>query len=162
MQIKVTHSAFQKQQLAIIDAGLFRGPRLLLNGEAVAGRKGSYTVTNDAGDQVVIRLRRIFPDPAPRVTMDGVAVELARPLAWYQYLWSYMPAVLLFSGGAFGLVGNLLGGLVGVAATYLNLRIFRGHEVTILKYWASLLVTLGSFIVFALLITLFQATTGKL
>lgn len=161
MQIKITHSAFQQQHLAVGAAGLFSAPRLWLNGEVVAGQRGNYTVENDTGDKVLVRLKRVFPDPVPRVTLDGVAIEIARPLAWYTYIWAALPVLLLFSGGTFGMVGNLLGGMIGVTATYLNLRILRGEEVAILRYWASLLVTLGAYIFFAILITLIQALSAK-
>jgi hypothetical protein len=161
MQITITHPAFQQQQLSVAAAGLFSSPRLWLNGAVLAGQKGSYTVQNDAGDSVVVRLQRIYPDPVPRVTIDGVAIEIARPLAWYSYTWAALPVLLLFSGGTFGILGNLLGGMIGVTATYLNLRILRKDDIAILRYWASLLVTLGAYIAFAIVITLMQALTAK-
>ncbi len=161
MQIKIAHPAFQQQQLAVAAAGLLSAPCLFLNGKKIAGQKGNYTVQNDAGDSVVVRLQRIYPDPIPRVTIDGAAIEIARPLAWYSYAWAALPVLLLFSGGTFGIAGNLLGGVIGVTGTYLNLRILRKDDIAILRYWASLLVTLGAYIAFAIVITLVQALTAK-
>lgn len=161
MQIKIIHSSFQNQQLTVVAAGLFSGASLLLNGAKVVGQKGSYTVQNDAGEMVTVKLKRIFPEPIPRVTLDGAAISIGRKLAWYSYAWAAMPIALLFTGGAFGVAGNLLGGLIGVMATHLNLRILRKEEIAILRYWATLLVTLAAYIVFAILITLVQASTAK-
>lgn len=89
----------------------------------------------------------------------GAAIE--RTLSWYAHVWSALPVALLYTGGTFGLAGNLLGGLVGAAGAYLNLRIMRGKRGAVLRYFLAFLTTLGAFVVFAILITVYQAFTQK-
>lgn len=90
------------------------------------------------------------------------AVRAGRTLSWYDHVWSALPLMLLYTGGTFGLAGNLLGGLVGAAGAYLNLRIMRGPRGAALRYLLSFLVILGALVVFAILITLYQAFTHQL
>ncbi|HEU0187686.1 MAG TPA: hypothetical protein VFR06_07330 [Gallionellaceae bacterium] len=161
MQIRVIHPAFQQQHLVVHAARLVRAPRLQLNGEFVGGKKGCCQVINDAGNSVQVCLKWRFPDPVPRVTIDGAAVDIAHPLAWYVYAWCALPALLLYSGGIFGWSGNVLGGVIGLLGTYLNLRIMRSEEIALLRYWASLLATVGAYLGFALLITVLQAGSGQ-
>lgn len=161
MQIRVIHEAFQQQQLVVHAASLFRSPRLQLNDHMLAGKNGCYQVSNDAGQSMPVCLKWRFPDPVPSVTIDGAAVQIAHPLAWYVYAWCALPALLLYSGGTFGWQGNVLGGVVGLAGTYLNLRIMRSEEIALVRYWASLLATLGSYLAFAVLITVMQMGSSQ-
>ena len=85
----------------------------------------------------------------------------ARKLSWYDHVWSALPVALLYTGGTFGLPGNLLGGLVGAAGAFLNLGIMRSQRGPVRRYLLSFLVTIGAFVVFAILITLYQAFTQK-
>ena len=161
MQIRVMHADFQQQELVVHAAGLLRPPRLQLNGNFVSGRNGCYQASNDAGTSMQVCLKWRFPDPIPRVTIDGAAVEIAHPLAWYVYAWCALPALLLYSGGTFGWSGNVLGGVIGLLGTYLNLRIMRNEEIALVRYWASLLATVGAYLLFAVLITALQAGSGQ-
>lgn len=90
------------------------------------------------------------------------AVKPVRSLRWYDYLWSSLPIALLYTGGKFGVAGNVLGGLVGIGAVWLNLRILRGQRGVMLRYFLSLLLTAGAYVAFAILITLYQVYTHQL
>jgi len=61
------------------------------------------------------------------VVIGDETVLLARPLAWYEYVWVGLPVLLVFAGGA-------LGALVGVVATYTSARIFRSDRGAFAKY----------------------------
>lgn len=93
---------------------------------------------------------------------EVAAAQPRRALSWYDHVWAALPIVLLFTGGTFGVVGNLLGGLVGAAGAYLNMHILRGKRGAVLRYFLSFLATIGMFVVFAILITIYQAYTQKL
>lgn len=90
------------------------------------------------------------------------AVKPLRSLAWYAYLWAVMPLSLLIEGGKFGMAGYLLAGLVGLAMSYLNVRMMKEPRGAVIRYFMVLLSTIAAFVIFAILITLFQAKTGQL
>lgn len=101
------------------------------------------------------------PTGQNNANVDATGAAIERRLSWYDHVWSALPVALLYTGGTFGLAGNLLGGLVGAAGAYLNLRIMRGKRGAVLRYFLALLTTLGAFVVFAILITVYQAFTQK-
>ena len=93
--------------------------------------------------------------PRPKIKIGDEIVELASPLKWYEYVWIGIPIVLVFSGGA-------IGGLVGVVAAIASGKIFRGNNGSAAKYGLSALITLGSFIAFVVLATVFQLLVDAL
>lgn len=150
MEIPVNLPEFRSQRLSVEAAGLWRGPRLLLNGTPVEGKRGNYSVRNDAGVEVPVVIKAGFPDPIPKLLVGGAAFELARALVWHEYLWLGAPVVLIFSGGA-------LGGLFGGMALYLNARIFRGDRSTPAKYGLTGLVSFGAVLAFLIFVIVLQA-----
>jgi hypothetical protein len=134
MQLELQHPDFMKQQLIIETAGIFRGPRLLLNGVAAEKVKGGYRVTNDAGGDVLVRLRYNYFDPIPKVELNGAVETLADPLSWYEWVWIALPALLVPIGG---FTGALLGALAATA----NGRVFRGDNSTAWKWIYSAAIT---------------------
>lgn len=96
---------------------------------------------------------------------QGGAALLVRRMrlpGWYDYLWSCLPIALLYTGGKFGMAGYLLGALVGIGGVLLNLRILRGQRGVVLRHLLSLLATIGAYVVFAIVITIYQAYTHAL
>jgi hypothetical protein len=154
MEIPVAHPEFQIRRLAIETAGWIRGPRLLVNGAPVKRAKGRYTVTSDAGTEVAIELKHNFLDPVPKVKIGDNLVELARALKWYEYVWLGIPIVLLFTGGG-------LGALVGILAVYASARVFRADLNVFAKYGITALISLGAFVAFAVLATVFKMLIGS-
>ncbi len=141
MQIEVPHPAFVKQQLTVETAGLFSGPKLLLNGVLVEKLKGRYTVSNDDGEEITIQLKHNYIDPIPKIKIGDETETLADPLAWYEWLFIGLPLVLLFIGGA-------IGGILGVVAATANGRLIRGDSSAAHKYIHSTLITAFAFILF--------------
>jgi len=54
----------------------------------------------------MIQMRYNLLDPIPTIKIGDAAVELAKPLRWFEYAWIGLPMRLVFAGGA-------LGGFVG-------------------------------------------------
>lgn len=137
MDIPIKHQAFANRGLALRPASLFNGPQLILDGRKVKGKRLRFSVRDNSGVPCEIRLRSNYVDPVPRVQIGDQTIELARPLAWYEYVWMSFPIILVFSGG-------VLGAMFGVAAVYSNARTFRSDHATAAKYVLSALVSIGA------------------
>jgi hypothetical protein len=154
MRIEVHHPAFKRQQLSVETASsVFATPKLTLNGAVVKKQKGRYPVTSDTGAEKLIQLRYNLIDPVPTLKVDGEAVNLLEPLQWYEYAWSGLPILLVFTGGA-------LGGLVGGAATMANGRLFRSEWGSIAKYGLAGLITASAVAVFFVLAVALRMAIG--
>src|SRR5882757_637987 len=127
MRIGIKHPAFKSRHLSVEQASFFSGPKLLLDGVVVKKEKGGYPVASDSGQQVMIQMRYNVLDPIPTIKIGDAAVELAKPLRWFEYAWIGLPMLLVFAGGA-------LGGFVGGGSTIVNGRIFRSDRSTAAKY----------------------------
>jgi len=127
MRIGIKHPAFKSRHLSVEQASFFSGPKLLLDGVVVKKEKGGYPVASDSGQQVMIQMRYNLLDPIPTIKIGDAAVELAKPLRWFEYAWIGLPMLLVFAGGA-------LGGFVGGGSTIVNGRIFRSDRITAAKY----------------------------
>jgi hypothetical protein len=155
MDFAVAHKSFKKQLLTIRPATVFAGPRVFLNGELVKRVKGTYSVQNDAGGEVKLKLQTGLVDPIPAVLIDGEKVLVARPFEWYEYIWVGIPILLMFVGGA-------LGGGIGAAATYVNGRLIRSNRSGISRYVLTGLVSVSAAVVFVVAATIFQVIVGRL
>jgi hypothetical protein len=87
MDIPLNHPSFVRRHLAVRPAGLLRGVKILQNNSEVSGKRRRYEVRDDADKTRVIELKGRFIDPLPALSIDGEAIELGRPLAWYEYAW---------------------------------------------------------------------------
>jgi hypothetical protein len=141
MRIEVKHPAFKSQRLSVETSSLLAGPKLLLNGAIVKRQKGRYPVVSDSGAQMLIQMRYNLIDPVPAFTIGEDALKLVEPFRWYEYVWSGLPILLVYAGGA-------LGGLVGGVATMANGRIFRSERRSIAKYGLAGLTTVSAVGVF--------------
>lgn len=142
MKLEVQHPAFAAQQLSVEAAGLFSGPKLLLNGAPVPKLKGRYVVKSDSGEDTTIELKYNWFDPIPKIKIAGELESLAEPLAWYEMLWIGAPVLLMFIGGA-------IGGFLGVLAVLANGRVFRGDNSGLQKYAYSALISAGAVVAWA-------------
>jgi hypothetical protein len=149
MEFAVTHKAFQKQLLAIRPGTMFAGPHVLLNGKRVERVKGAYSVRNDAGGEVKLKLQTNFVDSIPAVLINGEKVLVVRALKWYEYVWVGIPILLVFIGGA-------LGGGIGAAATYVNGRLIRSKRGAFSRYALTGLVSVCAALTFAVAAAMFQ------
>jgi hypothetical protein len=131
MEYGVVHPFFERRQLAVRTAGLFKGSVLLLDGQPMKAKMGRYVIKNDAGDDTAVRI-----DATPA-------------FSWHEYAWIGIPVLLVFVGGA-------LGGGLGVAAAYSNSRIFRSDRGTGTKYLLTGLTTVAALVAFLVLATAIQ------
>jgi hypothetical protein len=156
MQHYIHAEGFEGRQLMVKSAGFFSGPRLLLDGQPAAKgpKRGQLLLRRNDGSPVIAQLRGVFIDPIPQVTIDGKAIKIAEPLPWYVWVWSGLPLVLLFLGGA-------LGGGLGAVAMTINGRIFRADMHSALKFAITGAISLVTMLLFfTLAIILNQAIRG--
>jgi hypothetical protein len=153
MQLELTHPAFKTRRLAIETASWFTGPKLVVNGSVAEKRKGTYLVASDDGAEIPIKLKYNFLDPIPKVTVGDESIELAPSLKWYEYAWAGIPVLLIFVGGA-------IGGFVGALSACASGRVFRSNFSAPAKYAVSAVITIGAFIAYVVLVTVFQLLVG--
>jgi hypothetical protein len=150
MQYLVQAEGFEGRQLVVESAGWLAGPKLMLDGQLApkGPKRGQLLLHRNDGVDVVAQLRNIFVDPIPQVVIDGKTIKLAEPLPWYAWVWSALPLMLLFLGGA-------LGGLLGAVAMTINGRVFRADMNGPLKFIVTGAISLVAAIVyFALAVAL--------
>lgn len=144
MNVPIAHASFVRRPLSLQTAGWLKGPRLLAEGREVEGKKNKFEVRDDSDRTRVVQLKGRLLDPLPVLEIDGEALHLGRPLAWYEYVWMGIPVVLVVAGGA-------LGGAIGFAAAYSSARVFRSDRSPIAKYFVSGLISVSAGVVFIIL-----------
>jgi hypothetical protein len=155
LRIEVRHPAFKSQHLAVETASsLFGGPKLLLNGAIVKRRKRLYPVTSDSGAEALVQIKYNLVDPVPTLKIGEETIKLVEPLQWYEYAWSGLPILLVFTGGA-------LGGLVGGVAAVANGRLFRSDRGAIAKYGLAGLITVSAAVAFFVLAVALRLAIGS-
>jgi hypothetical protein len=154
MRIEIKHPAFTAQRLSVESASLFGGPKLFLDGAPVKKQRGRYPVTADSGAEILVQLKFNLVDPLPTLKIGEETIKLADSLKWYEYVWSGLPILLMFGGGA-------LGGLVGGAATVTNGRIFRSERSSTSKYALAALITVSAAVVYLVLAIALRVAIGS-
>lgn len=138
---------FENHEVKVLPAGFVRGPRLLLNGNPAprSPRRNQYILTRPDGSKTLVHLKPSMLDPVPKVLVDGEQVEVVDSLPVVQLVWSGLPLLMLFIGGA-------IGGLIGGGAYWLNLIVFRSEMSTAERYILSALIS-GIAIIFFLILS---------
>jgi hypothetical protein len=154
MDVPIEHEAFAGRGLALRSGGMFSGPRLLIDGAEVKGKRLRFSLRDNTGNTREVRLRSNGFDPIPKVEIEGRTLVLARPLAWYEYAWMGLPIVLVFAGGALGV-------LFGLSAVYTSARVFRGDGSATAKYGLSALISLGASAAFFACVIALQLWVGE-
>lgn len=136
---------FEGQLIEVRPPALFSGARLLMNGQpALKGpKRGQMLLTRSDGRQVFAFWKPQLFD-VPQLVVDGKTVEVVKPLKWYQWLWSALPIVLVFIGGA-------LGALCGFIAFTVNANIFRSELPQLLKFLLTGVISVLSFFLYLIL-----------
>lgn len=134
MQIPLIVPQVTNKQLLVETANLFRGARLLVDGIPVSGNKGRYIIRADSGEEIVLALKHYFFDPIPKVKFEGNLVELAPNYSWYEFIWVWVPVVLLL------FVNGIVGAITGIGIAYLNAHIFRSSLGAYKKYGFSIII----------------------
>jgi hypothetical protein len=85
MDITISHPEFKTQLLELRVSGLLRAPRIVINGVLVKRLDNTYTVLNDAGNEVVIRLNGNIFYRLPEVLVENNPVQLVGKAGWKQF-----------------------------------------------------------------------------
>ena len=118
--------------------GIFSAARILVDGQPAArgAKRRQFLLRGSDGREQIIALKSSL-DPVPQVLWAGRTIRVVEPLTWYQWLWSGIPLILVFLGGA-------LGGALGGVALALNVRILRSDMAAIARYAVTAVLTLGA------------------
>ena len=138
MDYPLSYPGLEGQNLSVRQRGLSKA-ELLQNGVLLTKKSGGYTVQNDAGEPVFIKLKSTLIDLIPKVIIGEDTIHIAPTLRWYEYAWTALPVLMVFIGGALG------GGLGGVAALW-NAKIFRSGKPALVKYSLTALISCGAFL----------------
>ncbi len=153
MEFPIEHQDFAGRGLCIRAAGFFKGPRLLIDGAEVKGKRRKFSLHDNYGIEREIRLKFVIYDPVPKVEIDGQLIVLAQPLAWYQIVLIGLPfIVLIIIGATIASTGGphspALGFVFGSFAAIASARVFRSDRSTAAKYGLNTLVVLGAAVAF--------------
>jgi hypothetical protein len=149
MDYPVQLEGFEGQNIVVQGAGLFSGPRLLVNGEPApkGSGRGQMVLKRNDGQELVAAFRPMFLD-VPRLSVGDKVINLVQPLKWYEWAWNALPLLLILGGG-------LIPYVLGFAALAINLNIFRSQQGTLAKYGLTALVSIAAgaiFFIIALII----------
>jgi hypothetical protein len=148
MDFPIPHPGFEGRGLAVRLPGVFSNPKVVLDGAEVKGERGRFQLRDNRGGMVEAKLKSNFLDAVPRVEIGARVLELAPPLPWYAYVWSALPVVLIFVGGA-------LGGACGALAAFVNARIFRSERGTAAKYAITGAISAAAVVLYVIVAGLF-------
>jgi hypothetical protein len=127
---------FEGQNIEV-SSSFWSGPKLLVNGEAASkgSKRGEMTLQRNDGKKVIAGWKpQVLGLDVPQLIVDGKVTKLVEPLKWYQLVWSGLPALLVFMGGALGAVAGIIGFSI-------NTKIFRTDMNDVLKYIVSAVVS---------------------
>jgi hypothetical protein len=138
MRYPVRLEGFEGQTIEIQPGGLFSGPKVLVNRQpAPKGSKRLEAILRRSdGTNVVVTLKqRAFGLDVPQLVVDGKTIQFVRPLTWYVWVWSALPLLLVFAGGA-------LGGIFGFFGLTMNAKIFRSQMNGLVKFVLTAIISL--------------------
>jgi hypothetical protein len=139
----IEHEAFAGRGFGLRPPGAFTGPKLVIDGAELAGKRGRFSVRDNAGNDVEVRLKRSGLDPVPKVVIGERTIQVARPLAWYEYAPLALSWVLVPLGGA-------LGALTGIVATAVGARVLRSDRPPAARLALAAAISVGSVVAFFL------------
>ena len=157
MIIPINLVGFEGQDLTLETAGFFKGARILVDGKPAAkgSKRDQYVIYDNNAFKVVVQLKQSFLDPVPKLIVDGQSLQLAKPLNILQWIWSAIPVVLVFIGGA-------IGGGIGAGGFWINMRVFRSEMGAFEKYVLTGMISAISIILYLVVATIFGLALGNL
>lgn len=147
---------FEDRELEV-NVSFWSGPKLLIDGKPApkGSKRGELLLTRSDGSQAVVRWQpQLLGFDVPKMLVDGKVANLVEPLKWYQIVWSGLPILLLFVGGAIG----ALAGLLGFSA---SARVFRSNLNGFVKYLVSAGVSLLAVVAYYVMGTIFLMALGR-
>ena len=150
MKLHIPYPGFERRKLHL-KVRVFRSPQVMVDGAPITPQKGIYRIQNDEGLDTCLRLKNNLVDPLPSVEINDTRISVGQPLKWYDYLLIGSPLCLFFPAG-------LLGGFIGILATYVSLRLFRWPNTRKASYGLS---ALASFLAITSLLTYWMKTSPE-
>ncbi len=136
MRIPMQIEGFEGQR---IEASLsyWSGAQLYINGEKApkgTNRRDMLITRNDGVAIPAFWKPRMLGFDSPVLSVNGKDIEVQPRLKWYEFVWSALPIVLVFIGGA-------LGAFLGFLAFSFNTGVFRSKMNAIVKYLVSMIIS---------------------
>lgn len=119
--VTISIPGFARQKVEVIPPGFFKGLQLLVDGQPAprGERRGEYLLTDDKGQTVKARFRnQAFGLDYPQLMVGRQMINIVEPLKWYWWVLVALPFLLVTFGAA-------LGGLIGIIAVWINVRLLR-------------------------------------
>lgn len=139
--LRIDHPDLGNNKLTLALPAFLGKPRIFFNDREIIPEKKTYSLCQSLGKTFKITLKNNGFDPIPKVFINDEAIDLVRPLKWYEYVWMGLPIALAFQGGAIGAV-------LGAFAFKINSSIFRSERNTVAKYLYSMGVSIIATAVF--------------
>lgn len=128
-----------------VENSFWKGTKLLFGGQHLekGPKRGTFRLNLDSGEEVIVKFVNTFLD-IPKLDVNGTVIKVVEPLKWYQWVWSALPVVIVFGGGA-------LGALFGLIAVQVNLRVFRSGLEGFAKYLVAGAVSAAAVVIYFVL-----------
>ena len=150
MNYRISVAGFEGRDIQVKSAGFFSDYKLFVDGQqAPKGPKRDQMVIrrNDGVETIATWKRAVLGLDVPQLVIENQVISVVKPLQWYEWLWSGLPIILVFTGGA-------LGGAIGALAFALNAKIFRAEANGFLKYFFTAVVSILSVLLLLLIVFL--------
>lgn len=157
MNYPVKIEGFEGQTIEVQPAGFFSSQKLLVNGQpASSGKKrGEMVLRRNDGQEVIATWKPQFAGfDIPQLVVEGKTIQVIEPLKWYEWVWSALPVMLIFIGGA-------LGGITGVIGLTINAKVFRSDLNGFVKFVATGVISLLAVVVYFVAAVLFLSAIGR-
>jgi hypothetical protein len=157
MRYALQLEGFEGQTIEVQPAGIVSAAKLLLNGQPAARgpKRGQMTLRRNDGRQVIAVWKpQIMGLDVPRLQVEGKLVNVVEPLKWYVWVWSALPILLVFIGGALG----ALAGFIGFA---INTQIFRSSLPGVAKFALTAVVSVLAVVAYLVVATLFYVMINR-
>lgn len=145
---RVSSPDFQNNVLTLDMSSVFKGPKLLLNGEAVSLSKRKAVIKDDSYTDREILLSSNFLN-LPSIKIGSDVFYPAGKLNFFEIILVVLPLGLLAIGGA-------IGGGLGVGSAYVNVFLMIKYKESNLKYLLAACTTGVVFLVWFIFFTLIQ------
>ena len=156
MTKQIELEGFEGQQIEIKPAGFFSSAKVLVNGKPAekGPKRGQMLMRKNDGTEVIANWQpTMMGFDLPKLVVEGKVIEIAKPIKWYEIVWSALPILLVFIGG-------LLGGITGFIGFSANAKVFRSELNTIVKFILTAGISVAAVIAYFVLAMLFYAVTG--
>ena len=137
-----------ENQTLLLRASFWKGCRLFLNGQELSPVKkkrfmksAEFVFCDSQSNPVDVKLKFRPFDAIPDLIINEQKIEIAPPLSRLEYLFIFLPAVLLFFGGA-------IGGIIGGAMVFTNSILFRRLNHKAVRYSMVVLNTVFAFLIY--------------